>query len=322
MPKFSIIVPVYNSEKTIRRCLDSIEEQTINDFEVLLVDNASCDSSNSICCEYVDKDIRFKLFTREKNEGPSGARNVGLENSSGTYITFLDSDDHLESDYLANLDEAFADNEVVFFGYHQVALDGQFICDHLPDVNETLNYYNKLIQLYKQDMFGYTWIKAFRKDTIGKNRFPTDLNLLEDEVFACNVLSKKRKIGVLPKAIINYVTGNNQSLIGKTHQDYCKKVDAAYKAWKELLNSCDNKKEILTEMANSHVSRCMYYGFEREVNVKDFFAIMKNCEFFADSNINNAFTLSVKDGNYRKISLNRKLYRIKIKIANLLKGKK
>ena len=172
---------------------------------------------------------------------------------------------------------------------------------------------------YKHDMFGYTWIKAFRKDAIGKNRFPTDLNLLEDEVFACNVLSKKRKIGVLPKAIINYVTGNNQSLIGKTHQDYCKKVDAAYKAWKELLNSCDNKKEILTEMANSHVSRCMYYGFEREVKVKDFFAIMKNCEFFADSNINNAFALSVKDGKYKKLLWMRNMYCLKVFVAKIIK---
>lgn len=319
MPTFSIIVPVYNAEKTLHRCLDSLSAQSYTDFEVCMVENGSRDSSRAICREYAEKDPRFLLHVSEENCGPSGARNIGLDHAQGTYIAFLDSDDYVQPDYLETLHQAFENADVVFFGYFQVSTDGRLLRDHIPTAKENSGYYETLLQLSKQDMFGYTWIKAFRREVIGEHRFSRELNLLEDEVFACEVLTQPCRIAVVPKAILNYVTGNAGSLIGRTHPDYCRKVDAAYHAWESLLEPYEKKDEALKQMANAHVSRCMYYGFERDVDIKDFFEDLAEAKFFSDTTLTSEFVTCVKNCDFKKLARIRASYRLKNKIAKLLK---
>lgn len=319
MPLFSIIVPVYNAEKTLRKCLDSILHQNHSDFEVLMIENGSRDSSNAICREYSAADARFHLHTCENNCGPSGARNIGLENAHGEFVAFVDSDDFVEPEYLDSLHCGFQAAEVVFFGYRQISTDGVFLGEHLPRVSENAGHHETLLQLHKQDMFGYTWIKAFRRSVIGGHRFSLELNLLEDEVFACEVQEKKCRVAVLDKPLYNYVTGNTGSLIGHTHPDYCRKVDVAYMAWKRLLVDYDKKNETLVAMANTHVDRCMYYGFERDVDVRRFFGLLAECEFFRDAGRKNDFCKYVQSRNFKRLSRMRNAYRVKVKIAKLLK---
>lgn len=105
----SIIVPIYNTEKYLRQCLDSIINQTYTNFEVLLVNDGSTDSSGMICQEYVENDSRFRYFEKE-NGGVSSARNLGLERSGGAYITFIDSDDWVESNHLEALLKGIKEN--------------------------------------------------------------------------------------------------------------------------------------------------------------------------------------------------------------------
>lgn len=322
MPTFSIIVPVYNAEKTLRRCLESIRSQTYREYEVLMIENGSTDASDVICSEYASVDTRFILHTCETNCGPSGARNIGLEHTRGEFIAFVDSDDFVEPDYLAVLLQGFAQADVVFFGYRQILTDGTCIGEHLPDVREKEGYYEKLIRLYKQNMFGYTWVKAFRKRIIEQHRFSMELNLLEDEVFTCEVLTEQRGINVIPKPIYNYVTGNAGSLVGRTHQDYCRKVDAAYKAWKKLLANYEKKNEALTGMANAHVSRCMYYGFEREVDVNTFFRDLADTVFFEEHLAAGWLERYLRDDLYLLLSLKRWGYRLKCGVANCIKRSK
>ena len=95
----SVIVPIYNVENYLRMCLDSIQNQTYKNFECLLINDGSPDNSAEICREYVAKDSRFRYFEKE-NGGVSSARNLGIECSEGVYITFVDSDDWVEPDYL------------------------------------------------------------------------------------------------------------------------------------------------------------------------------------------------------------------------------
>ena len=104
----SIIVPIYNVEKYLRQCLDSIQNQTYQNFECLLINDGSPDNSADICREYLEKDSRFKYFEKE-NGGVSSARNLGIECSGGTYITFIDADDWVDSDYLEVLYNALID---------------------------------------------------------------------------------------------------------------------------------------------------------------------------------------------------------------------
>ncbi len=98
----SVIVPIYNVEQYLRKCLDSIEAQTYRDFEVVLVDDGSPDNSAAICSEYVARDSRFRLV-RKKNGGVSSARNAGIANAEGEYLTFVDPDDWIDEHYLERL---------------------------------------------------------------------------------------------------------------------------------------------------------------------------------------------------------------------------
>ena len=102
-PVVSIIVPVYNAEKFLRRCIDSILAQTYTDFELLLIDDGSKDSSGSICDKYAAKDERIRVFHKE-NGGVSSARNLGLDHAQGEWVTFVDADDYIEENFLKSFE--------------------------------------------------------------------------------------------------------------------------------------------------------------------------------------------------------------------------
>ena len=99
-PEVSIIVPVYNVEKYLPRCIDSILAQTSTNFELILIDDGSTDKSGMICDEYAKKDNRIKVFHKE-NGGVSSARNIGLDNASGEWLAFIDPDDAVDKEYLS-----------------------------------------------------------------------------------------------------------------------------------------------------------------------------------------------------------------------------
>lgn len=107
----SVIVPVYNVEEYLKQCLDSILEQTFSNYEVILVNDGSTDSSGLICQEYAEKDSRIRYFEKE-NGGLSDARNYGIEQAQGEYLTFVDSDDFLDKMHLNVLYTALVNNNV------------------------------------------------------------------------------------------------------------------------------------------------------------------------------------------------------------------
>lgn len=113
-PQISIIVPVYNAEKYLTQCIDSILAQDFTDFELLLIDDGSKDKSGLICDEYAQKDKRIRVFHKE-NSGVSSTRNLGIDKAQGVYITFIDSDDYVDSNYLSILTSVTAD--LIVTGY-------------------------------------------------------------------------------------------------------------------------------------------------------------------------------------------------------------
>ena len=121
----SVIIPVYNVEEYLHECIDSVLNQTYQNFEIILVDDGSTDSSGTICDEYVDKDDRVSVV-HQKNTGPSKTRNIGLENATGKYIYFLDSDDYIEKNTLELLINTAESNDadLVFFDALSFADDG------------------------------------------------------------------------------------------------------------------------------------------------------------------------------------------------------
>lgn len=147
MPKVSIIVPVYNVESKLRRCLDSIKHQDYSDFECILVDDGSSDISGNICDEYAHSDRRFKVL-HQKNHGVSAARNAGLKVALGDWILFVDSDDWVSSQFIsAFFNGSMAD--IVFQGLMKDSLQGSnpVLFEHNPThvFVENLYYLEKKI---------------------------------------------------------------------------------------------------------------------------------------------------------------------------------
>lgn len=112
-PKISVIVPVYNVEKYLRRCIDSILAQTFTDFELLLIDDGSKDNSRDLCDGYAMKDERVRVF-HKKNGGVSSARNLGLDNAKGEWVSFVDADDYLDNCYYSNFLSFHDISDIVF----------------------------------------------------------------------------------------------------------------------------------------------------------------------------------------------------------------
>lgn len=186
----SVIVPVYNSEQYLHRCIDSILAQTYTDFELLLIDDGSTDSSGAICDEYAAKDSRVRVF-HKANGGVSSARNMGLDNAQGEWITFVDSDDWVEKEYI----ELFMNNidDLVYQSFQSVFNEHIEVWDtsiKALDINESLT------KLYEKKVLGYCWGKLYRTMYLKTNniRFNEDIKFREDELFVLEYLSHIKHI--------------------------------------------------------------------------------------------------------------------------------
>lgn len=304
---FTFIIPVYNAEKTLERCLDSIRMQTISNFEVILVDDGSSDESLNICKQYRCLDHRYQVI-HKKNGGPSSARNVGLDAAMGEWICFVDADDTIAENYLEEISkETLKGNaDAIYMGYRKI---GQIEEIYKPNV-ETDKKDAICVELSKKDLFGYTWIKCLKKEIIGNTRFDVTLDLFEDEVFTCQVMGNCEKISVINEALYNYYVLDG-SLMGRTHNDYCLKCEKVYNAWKMMLRTNELKLEIMQNKANFFVKRCYYYAFERDIDIKGYFGNLKNTSFFRDHTYENVLDKYVEKNNFKKLFLEKLKYQMK-----------
>lgn len=190
-PTISIIIPIYNTEKYLRRCLDSIVAQTYKDFECILVDDGSTDGSGEICDEYTVKDSRFKAF-HNKNHGVGYARNFGLDEAKGNWIYFCDSDDKLSGkESLQMLADLTSSTELIVTGHNDFDEEGNRLGVDYDGVkfNGTIEKKEFIRRLFdKQSTVGYQgylWTKLFNKGIIEKHhlRFDTQIKFAEDMLF-------------------------------------------------------------------------------------------------------------------------------------------
>ncbi len=205
MSTVSVIVPVYNAEMALNQCVDSVLCQTFKDFELILIDDGSVDNCPCICDEYAQIDPRVMVIHKE-NQGVSAARNDGLDVASGTYITFVDSDDYVSSNYLSALVEGVKnDFDFVCAAKTNIYSDRQ-LSDKKPafelDLTQEIgsSYYNKLA--------GYTspWMKLFKREIIMEHniRFNPAVHYGEDTAFVYEYLSYCKRIKQIPDCVYFY----------------------------------------------------------------------------------------------------------------------
>ncbi len=170
MKKISIIVPVYNVEKYLAQCLDSILNQTFKDFECICVNDGSTDNSLKILQEYAQKDKRFKIITQE-NKGLSGARNTGIRNTNTKYITFIDSDDWVTENYLEVLYNELAETnaDIVRASYKfYYQKENLYKSARIRKIHK-INYNTNIERLYKGYAGAFVWAKIYRTSLIKDN---------------------------------------------------------------------------------------------------------------------------------------------------------
>lgn len=204
----SVIVPVYNTEKYLKRCIDSVLSQSFTDYEIILIDDGSTDSSGQICDEYVEENIRISCI-HNANGGLSRARNKGLEVARGEYIAFLDSDDYMHKHMLKILHDSIEKSkaDIAMCGFKRVP-------ENAPEEKLNLSAYSfkilkdrELIQeLFgeKSTMMVVAWNKLYRREIFDEIKYP-EKRLHEDEFVIHKILHRCSSMIVTEAPLYNYV---------------------------------------------------------------------------------------------------------------------
>lgn len=216
LPKVSVIVPVYNAEKYLRRSLDSLKFQTLQEFEVILIDDGSKDFSSDICDEYVDSDCRFSVIHKQ-NEGVSAARQEGLDAAKGEYVIHVDSDDWVEPTMLEELyTKVISENaDIVICDYFNNSGPKQTVCNQRPS---SLGPKQILQELFQQ-LHGSCCNKLARRACYKQYgiQFPCGINYCEDLLTWVQFLSHEEvKVAYLNKAFYHYC--DNPESITRSYQ--------------------------------------------------------------------------------------------------------
>lgn len=193
----SVVVPVYNVERYLHRCVDSILAQTLSDIELILVDDGSPDGSGAICDEYVEKDRRVRVI-HKPNGGVSSARNAGIEAAQGKWLCFVDSDDYIDKTYLEDFRLGDSEADMYMQGYRELSPDKDVIAEHQLTCTEA-SYLSEIIA-ESEDLciMNSPCFKLYRAKIIYDNniRFDIELSYGEDHVFSLDYLQYANSVAV------------------------------------------------------------------------------------------------------------------------------
>lgn len=195
-PLVTVIIPVYNSEKTLRKCVDSILYMSFKDIELILVDDGSSDFSPTICDDYAAKDSRVRTFHKE-NGGVSSARNLGLDKAQGKWVAFIDSDDYVTDGYLDGV--VGHDEDILFKGYKKFDNNGIVGGKGADELSDILFISDFISQYVTDSLLRGPVFKFYKWSLIGDLRFLPDMKIGEDAWFVFNYLAKCKSFAVLPK---------------------------------------------------------------------------------------------------------------------------
>lgn len=217
MPDISVVVPVYNTEKYLRRCVESIMRQSFADFDLILVDDGSPDNSGAICDEYAEKDIRIKVI-HQKNGGLSAARNTGIEYaldaSDSEWITFIDSDDYVNENLLETLlksaVDAFTDISASGFTFFEKPED---ISDFDARIIKPATFSPEEFYTERRTEATVAWGKLYKKELFRNERYPVG-KLHEDEFVTYRLLFSQTRISFTDAPLYYYYRNPGGIMLG------------------------------------------------------------------------------------------------------------
>lgn len=330
MIKVSVIMPIYNKEEYLKRSIESILNQSLKDIEIILIDDGSIDRSGELCEEYAKKNNNITVI-HKKNGGVSSARNVGIENANGKFITFVDPDDSLEVDaveYLYNLANTYACE----IGCYKM---NTFINNTIQKKDiyaEKIKVYKdrEIINEYsKNGTFLYSVCnKIYLKSLIKDIRFSEEVRYAEDALFNYEVMCKSNKLICSNLRKYNYYINNNSTVV-KLNE---KRLDVLEAQKRIYFILCENYNECLKFIENQYINSSLLIG--KEIAMKsnsfsrEYLRILHNLKIILNdtrskqivscfNNISIDKILYFILSNYPIIFV--KLYKIKIKLNNIAK---
>lgn len=238
--KVSIIIPVYKVEKYLKRCIESVINQSYKNIEIILVNDGSPDKCGEICDSYARIDSKIKVI-HKKNGGLSSARNAGLDIASGEYIMFVDSDDWIEEDSLEKLDKYMdMSYDIINFKFSFIKEGSKNIIELQSDSKESyecdlISYIDKL---FMGELSFFIWNKLYKKDLFNEVRFPEGRNY-EDLATIYKLYFNAKNIIVTDYTLYNYWLGNSNSITSnstiKNMTDYLLSTKEIYEVNKNYL---------------------------------------------------------------------------------------
>ena len=269
----SIIIPVYNVETYLVECIESVLKQTYQNIEILLIDDGSPDNSGKICDEYAKKDSRVRVIHKE-NGGVSSARNVGLEQAKGEYLTFVDSDDFVDECYVEKMYDNLQENnsDLVFCSYSNY-IDGKSekSKEKLPEnlkvdiQNENFIDFICRFFIYKDYVFGSVWRILYTKKFINSLNFNLSVKIGEDSLFLLNAILQTQKISFI-KAPLYFYRQNKNSVMHNYKKNYLKSQLSLYFELKKLFGLFKDKKS--KNVFQTHSVFLCYYTLTNEIKFK------------------------------------------------------
>lgn len=214
MPLVSIIIPVFNVEKYLYNCLNSVISQTYKNLEIIIVDDGSTDKSLEISQEFSKNDLRFKIFL-QGNKGPSAARNKGLKEAKGKYFFFLDSDDTIDKQLIKHM-VTFAEKNNVEITFCGTTFEGKEFHKEYPENDKKISNIQvaRMSLRNKNGILHSPWGKLFRREIHKELRFPTDMKYYEDEYVIYDIILKST-VGVISKDTYHYNIRSNSLITNK-----------------------------------------------------------------------------------------------------------
>ena len=265
----SVIVPVYNVEKYLEQCVDSIINQTYTNLEIILVDDGSTDNSGKICDKYAAMDSRIKVV-HKINSGVSTARNLGLDIAKGEYITFIDSDDFVEEDYIFALYNNLIENDSDMSMCNMVCFGENWkrnLRELLPNCvrvdmesNEFINYFVRYIS-YKNYIFGSVWRVLYKSSIIKNIRFNEEIKISEDLLFLLQVILNSKKITSID-TYLYYYREVESSVRHSYKKNYLDGQIKLYHELKKIVGVLNNKK--ISKIFRTYCAILSYYLFSNE----------------------------------------------------------
>lgn len=296
--KVSVVVPIYNVEKYIDRCLTSIVNQTLKEIEIILVNDGSTDNSLQVAIKYQKADKRIKIINK-KNGGLASARNTGMEEVTGKYVLHVDSDDFYEIDMLEKLYNNAEQNkaDIVICGYFTEYINDGYVIDNIvPEVcTSDKNEISDIIYyLNDKGMFNLVWNKLYNSEFIKRTGvdFPEFATTGQDLFFNVELFKHINKISMIKDKLCHYMKYDGETLVAKYHANMYEIAMNRYLKTKELFDfynmNSEKEKQWLINCYFNNLQNCILNLFRRD------------CEFKAHTKVNYISEKILKDKYVRK----------------------